>query len=525
MFNKLNQLSPSGKKVAWLIGVATVVRMILAILLELGIDEVYYWNFILYPDWSYFDHPLMVGLVGQVFTLNHLLTNDFFLRLGPICLSAISTWLIFLLGTKIKDERTGLYAAFLFTGSIYCSIIAGFSFIPDSPLILFWLLALNVTVDFLPAKPIDSASRKKILWFGVFAGLAMISKYQGAFLWMGVFLYVFFYNRDWLKEISFYLSGIISALLLLPILIWNLQNNFISFNYHSGRVTPSWQFRADYFFTEILGQFAYNNPVVYVLIVIALIAWFTQKEFIAKPIGRVLLLLAAPLWFVFTSFSLFRSTLPHWTAPAFVSLILMAAAYWASHQNQAKAWYWMKVGPVFLSVLLAIALWLINYSPLQLGKKSEVHTFGEDDFTQDLYGWKQVNDSFKQISAREEAQGSMPSKSGLITYKMFPAAHLDFYVAQPNDRKLFAIGSLDDIHIYAWIYGKRGGLKAGEDYYHIALSNLYNDPQKLFGDYFERIEPMDTVAITRAGKPMRYAFYYRLRNYRGNYVSPLPVKK
>jgi hypothetical protein len=510
-------------QVLWLIGIATVVRLLLALLLELGIDEVYYWNFVLYPDWSHFDHPLMIGVVGQVFSLNHLVSDDFFLRFGPICLSAISTWIIFLIGAKVKDERTGLYAAFLFTGSIYCSIIAGFSFIPDAPLILFWVWALYLLIDILPARPIDAGSRRKMLGFGALAGFAMLSKYQGAFLWIGVFVYVLLYNRDWLKEISFYLSGVISAILLLPILIWNIQNNFISFNYHSGRVTPAWELRPDYFLTEVLGQFAYNNPIVYVLIVLALIAW-RKKDFIAPSFARVLFCQAVPLWIVFTSFSLFRSTLPHWSAPAFVSLIVLAAAYWAGHDNQPRTWRWMKAGPVFLGVLLIIALWLINYSPLQLGKKSEMKTFGEDDFTQDLYGWSQVEASFRKISDREEAEGRMPKGAGLVTYKMFPAAHLDFYVAGPNDRKLFAIGPLVDIHMYAWLNGKRGNLQKGSDFYHIALSNLYNDPNKLFGSYFEKIEPMDTVAVTRAGKPMRYLFYYRLKNYQGNFENPLPAR-
>ena len=116
---------------------ATAIRLLLATQLELGIDEVYYWNYVIYPDWSYFDHPLMVGVLGDIFSLHHTFQSDFLLRLGPICLSALSTWIIFRIGTKVKDERTGFYAALLFTGSIYCSIIAGFSYIPDGPLIVF----------------------------------------------------------------------------------------------------------------------------------------------------------------------------------------------------------------------------------------------------------------------------------------------------------------------------------------------------------------------------------------------------
>src|SRR5258708_36067676 len=117
-----------------LISVATLVRFFLATQLELGNDEVYYWTYALYPDWSHFDHPPMIGIMTQLFSLNLFFTDDFFLRLGPIVLSAASTWIIFGIGKKIKDSRAGLYATFLFTGSIYCSIISGFSLTTAAPL-------------------------------------------------------------------------------------------------------------------------------------------------------------------------------------------------------------------------------------------------------------------------------------------------------------------------------------------------------------------------------------------------------
>ena len=69
-----------------LISVATAVRLFLATQLELGNDEVYYWTYVLYPDWSHFDHPPMVGILAQIFSFNFLLKDDFFLRLGPIVL-------------------------------------------------------------------------------------------------------------------------------------------------------------------------------------------------------------------------------------------------------------------------------------------------------------------------------------------------------------------------------------------------------------------------------------------------------
>lgn len=503
-----------------LISVSTLVRLLLATQLELGNDEVYYWTYALFPDWSHFDHPPMVGIITQIFSLNLLFTNDFFMRLGPIVLSAVNTWHLFLIGAKIKNEKTGLYAAFLFTGSIYCSIISGFSLTPDAPLVFFWLLATGLMLDFLSVEKITVIERKKMLWFGLVAGLAMLSKYQGAFLWIAVFVYVGVFNRAWLREFAFWVAGIISAACLLPLVLWNVQNEFISFTFHTARVAPAWGLRLDYFLTEIFGQVAYNNPVNYVLIVIALIGFIKRENFIESSKARILLATAFPLWVVFTGFSLFRSTLPHWTAPAFLPLILLAAAFWS--EQPAKNFFWIKVPSYFLAGLLVVTFWLINFSPLQLGKKSETKFFGEDDFTQDLYGWDQVSKGFWEAAEREETKGAMPKGAGIVSYKWFPAAHIDFYVAQPLHKKLFVIGEMSDIHKYAWINNYRGGLTKGEDYYHVAVSNVYKDPSDLFGSYFEKIEPMDTVEIKRGGKTMRYAFFYRLKNYNGSFNNTVP---
>ena len=111
------------KYLTWLIILSTVVRAFIAGFIELGNDEVYYWTYALYPGWSHFDHPPMVGFVIQFFSLDLLLKDEFFIRLGSIVFGAINTWLIYLIGAKIKDRLTGFYAALLYTTSIYCFII------------------------------------------------------------------------------------------------------------------------------------------------------------------------------------------------------------------------------------------------------------------------------------------------------------------------------------------------------------------------------------------------------------------
>jgi len=121
-----------------------LLRAFLAYWLELGNDEVYYWTYALFPDWSHYDHPPMLGWVMQLFSLNLLFDSEFALRLSSLVFFAINTGLIFMAGKIIRDEKTGLYAALLYNASIYATVITGIFILPDTPQNLFWLIALVI---------------------------------------------------------------------------------------------------------------------------------------------------------------------------------------------------------------------------------------------------------------------------------------------------------------------------------------------------------------------------------------------
>jgi len=471
----------------------------------------------------------MVGLVIKLFTLNGLLEDDFFTRLGPIVFSTLNTWLLFVLVRKISDERAGLYASILYNASFYFSIISGFAIIPDAPLVLFWLLSLMLIVDVLPAYKIDREARWKMILLGVYAGLAILSKYQGVFIWLGALLFIFLYNKKWLKDYALYIAGLTSLIILSPIVLWNFQNDFISFSFHGDRVAPALGLRLDHLGRELLGQIAYQNPLNFIVFIPAGIALFKREAFMDPHLKRILIFNGLPLWLTFTGFSLFRSTLPHWTGPSFLSVIIIAAIYWSSRYKETGVTSRMLM-PIrillpsyFLIVVLALAVYLVNYSPFPFGKNDNV-MMGENDFTQDMYGWQEIGNRFRQIADEEEKRGTMRPNSGLISFRWFPGAHLDFYAAYPANRDLFLIGSLMDIHKYAWINESRGSLIEGNDFYYIAPSNYYRDPHKIFEHHFNSIEAIDTIKIERGGEIMRYAFVFRMKGYLGNFKTPLNLR-
>ncbi len=219
------------RNLIFVIVASMAIRGFLAWMLELGNDEVYYWTYALYPDLSHFDHPPMVGFIIQLFSFNLFFDNELFIRMSSVLLGGLNTWLIYLIGKNLKNELTGLFSALLYNSSIYCFVIAGIFILPDTPQLFFWLASLYLLIVSLSGEEINKKSGKRILLAGLFIGLAMLSKYTSVFLWFGAGLYILIFRRTWFKRWELYLSVLFSLLVFLPAIIWNIQNQFISFTF------------------------------------------------------------------------------------------------------------------------------------------------------------------------------------------------------------------------------------------------------------------------------------------------------
>ena len=170
--------------------VSTLIRCVIAASIGLGNDEVYYVTYAQHLQWNYFDHPPMVALLIRLTTFNLFFTSEFFIRLGPILLSAINTYLVFDICTKIKNKNAGLIAALLFSCSFYSSIIAGVFIMPDAPQLFFWIISASLLTKIVSDIEKNKNYNTTILIFGVVAGLCIMSKIHGVFLWIGFGLYI-----------------------------------------------------------------------------------------------------------------------------------------------------------------------------------------------------------------------------------------------------------------------------------------------------------------------------------------------
>jgi len=337
-----------------------------------------------------------------------------------------------------------------------------------------------------------------------------MSKYHSAFLVIGAFIYILLYNRKWISVKETWYACILMILIFLPVILWNIDNEFISFTYHGSRTTTEGGvlFHPEFLLVELLGEFFYNNPVNAVLIILAFISLSRGTRFLNKEYIRLILWISVPMVATFLVFSLFARTLPHWTGPAYFGFILITAA-WISERSKTRYRFKLfprpvAIGSILMLTLIIMAVGQIRYGWVPLSK------WGARDFTHDMYGWKQLGEKFAPIAELDHQLLLIDGNAPIFTFRWFPAANYDYYIGRRTGHWTYALGRLDRIHKYHWIDKDRGNLAIGKDVYYIALSDDYEDPQNLYGNLFTVIQPSDTIEITRGDELVRKAFVYRM---------------
>lgn len=507
------------KKIFLLIAVSTIARLIIAYNLELANDEVYYWTYALKLQWNYFDHPPVVAWLIRLTTINLLLHNELFVRLGAVISSAICTWLIFKIGMVIKNLQTGWFAALLYTSSIYCSLIAGTFIMPDSPQMVFWLTSVLLLIKLLRLTVNDPKFNLLWYWFGITAGLCIMSKIHGIFLWFGVALYALLIDRNWLKQRGIYLSALITLIIVSPIIIWNVENNFISYQFHSSRINliTGVGIQTNRFFKELFAVIVTNNPVNFFLILISLLWAYKGKLPVNKKDIQLLLLCSLPLIVVVLFISAFRETLAHWPGPAYSCLLVLPAVKLASSIKRKTRFIpnVLKSALTYAVIIAVLEIIIINRFPGALSQQKEGIKTGAEDISVDMYGWKEAGSKFDSLYKSDVAKKTMPSGAPIIVTSWFPAAHIDFYIASKTKQQTIGIGNILNLHQYYWTNKYKQQLKNGDSAYYIVPSNLftYKNLNEVTNEFIECEKPF-IIFQFRSGVLCKKVYIFRLKGYR-----------
>jgi hypothetical protein len=515
----LNLFKSREKFFLWIIILVNLgIKLIPSSILELGNDEVYYWTYALFPDWSHFDHPPMVGLTIQLFTLNLTFQSEILIRAGSLVLSSLSILLLFNIVKKLFSVEAAFISILLFTASFYFNIVSGLFILPDTPQVFFILVALSFGLSSIIKKEPSKKDEIRIMLFGLFTGLAFLSKYHSLFLWLGFGIFILLHNRVWLRRPSLYISVLITLITMIPVIYWNIENNFISFTFHESRIGLLHSHLNPVSFIQFnSGQFFYQNPVLFIVYILALISVFRTKTKEIPDLSLLLVYLSVPMIAIFTLFSLFRNTLPHWTGPVFICLIILSSEWLADlYKKREKRVINTLVFSNLLFVIILIAGTIqIRYGVLLPADKNRDPTrLGRNDFTLDMYGWKQSGKEFNMFLEKEGITSIDHNRVKIISNKWFPAAHIDFYMAHPLKIDLIVLSDIEAAHKYKWI-NKTRHISVSDRVYFITSSQQFFPPVN-FGSCFEEIIPKDTLHIHRCGVEVKNLFIYEMKGFKAD---------
>ncbi len=507
LFSKL----PEQQKSLFIIGLFAVMRGAIAFTMELGSDEAYYWLYSLDLKTNYFDHPPMVAYWIRLFTLNLSLQNiEGFIRLGSVLGCAVASWFLFKTCKLLHSPRAGYFAVCFYNASFYAGVTAGIFIMPDSPQMVFYTMALW----YIARLSINDTRWSDWIGFGIAAGLCIMSKVHGVFLWAGLGLFTLLLKREWLAKPQPYVAALCTLFIISPIIIWNVKYNFATYRFHSDRVVihndelnlVSWM-------QEIISQIFFNNPFTVAVTLLALFAYIGRKK-VRKTALTIYNFIGLPLAFTLLIISLFRDTiLPHWSGPAYVAMIPMASIYLARKSNIRFPKIVMASMIGYVVFLISWQIVLYNY-PGTYGNKSTA-SLGKGDVTLDKTGRRAAAAKFAVLYNSEVAAGIMPAQSPIVYYKWW-AAHIEYYFARPLGIPVIGVGSLYNLHEYLWMNSKRLNKVNLSKAYCITPSEDVDDMNEHYLPYYSSIKLITIIKGFRGGKPARNFFVYRLSGYKNN---------
>lgn len=306
MATRLRALGPWSATL-WLVGGFALLHLLAAGRIALSADEAHYALYGLHLDWSYFDHPPLVGWLQALVLL--FAQSEFALRLWPIALSSGTAITLYFFALRLFPHThawLGFWSVLFYQSGLLFQIL-GLSLIPETPLLLFALLSMLSLL-----RALDSGRASDWMLFGLWLGLAGLSKYTAVTLAATAVLFILFQKRlAVLRSAGPWLAILIAALLIVPVLYWNATHDWLSFRYQFGH-----GFRPkDWDWTRVgisqLSQLFAYAPGIYIFGLLAL--WSGLKEWRERGV-QLTLLLVVPVLLLFATGSGREETLPHWTA-------------------------------------------------------------------------------------------------------------------------------------------------------------------------------------------------------------------
>lgn len=458
--------------------------------LGLGVDEAHYALYGRFPALSYFDHPPMVGWI-QWFMLR-LGDSEFVLRLAPIALLVGSSLALHRLARELYPQRSpwqATLAVLVFQSCIMVHLI-GIGMVPDGPLLLFGLLAMIVLTRIA-----RGAGGREWLVLGLLLGLAALSKYTAITLAVSAALVVALFGR-W-RELArpwVWIGAAIALAMCAPILVWNLQNDWISIRYQMEHGTGSLTWSLEKFLVTQLSQAGVYAPGVYLFGWLAIVAALRAR---ARDAGdRLTLLFALPILLLFGHTGGYSRGLPHWPLLGWAALMPMLVGYVADRWPRSRPTRALARFTLATSAAILLALHLLVHLP--------VNPFPPYlNPLRDLIGWDEA--AARAVALRREMAADQPGTNPAVLVRRWNHASRLAWYGRPEPMLLLTDRNRQFIYWY-------GQPTAGQNGILVLWSRKQQTPDEAVRrelDRFEQCNWIETLTVQRGGKPVSSFHFYQ----------------
>jgi 4-amino-4-deoxy-L-arabinose transferase-like glycosyltransferase len=310
------------RAVVWVVLVACGFRLVFAACTGLGIDESYMVASSQHFAASYFDHPLAAWWLELAARRVFGSEAPWAVRLPFVILSAVSSWLLWGVARRLYGERAAFWAVACFSISPVFSLAFGCWVLPDGP-----LDAALLAAAWALARALGVGSEPAPRWWwavGLFAGLAMLSKYNAALVLAGGALAVLTdpASRHELRRLEPWGAVALAVLMFMPVLGWNFAHHWASFGYQGGRAAGL-RLRLLAPFSIWGGEALFVLPWLWLPMVLLLARALWRGP--AARAGWLLAMMAVIPVVLFAAVGVWSSTkiLYHWAAPGYLMLFPM----------------------------------------------------------------------------------------------------------------------------------------------------------------------------------------------------------
>ncbi|MCI4679891.1 glycosyltransferase family 39 protein [Rhodoblastus acidophilus] len=484
-----------------LILAVVALRFVFAATTGLGVDESYTVATSRVLTLSTYDHPPLAWWIAH-FTGKLLGESPLALRAPFVLLSGVTSWLLFVLTRRLFSAEAGFYAVFALALSPALGLADAVWILPDAPLLPAMLAcAFYLSRVFFD----DDRAHSPRYWLlaGLFAGLAMLSKYHGVLLFGGAGLFVLMSTRQrfWLATPWPWLAGLVALAVFSPVLIWNAQHHWVSFLFQGARSgAPRLHLLAP---LALIGlQSLFLAPwIFFPLAALFLRALWRgpshERAFFLACLGSFPIVL-----FTVVAFWSSHRVLPHWAAPGYLMIFPLLGREIAARLSRADGACQTKrqtntrralAAAAGFTLIAAAAVAALPRLPLPwfAGPRDPlIETLGWDDFSHAL-------------SARGWRKGDI----FIAATRWLDAGKLDY--ALHGDPPVLCLS--DDPRGFGLIRNPRNFI--GRDALIVAPNLTLQQARARLGRHFDTIEPLAPVEIMAGGKAAITLDVYRATDF------------